>query len=329
MNVAQTVFKKHLIESIPHGYSFKSAYYVELSERFAIDGYLLGKRIRLHYGKVLLSIVFPSIIKRNPLPILGVPGLIQSYGIDTDNWGTINNYQDLDKPETVCTWLSTVFIECFAKEADSLLDAKEVQALAKKVVYALQIINPEAIRSSLDEVLNDVCNVKFSVSYNEEWRPQVSANISFLIDDIKKKICIRDLILAISCFYKSVSAPYELLGNARMNLSRHDVRAAVLNCATAIEVSLKKKIQLYLEDNHTTSEIQVFVLKRADGYTRMVDLCKRLKISLGRLPNVKETVFNIRNRVIHGGYVPSIKEANTAYQCTREVLNELKMPMFE
>jgi hypothetical protein len=47
------------------------------------------------------------------------------------------------------------------------------------------------------------------------------------------------------------------------------------------------------------------------------------------IPNVKETVMDIRNRVIHGGYVPTPGEANKAYENTRQALAVLKTPMFE
>ncbi len=120
-----------------------------------------------------------------------------------------------------------------------------------------------------------------------------------------------------------------MLDNARINLSRHDTRSSVLHCATAIEVALKKIIIAYLDTKVTDSLLKDYVLKQADGYSKLVELCKKCSISLAGLPNVKETVVDIRNRVIHGGYVPTREGANTAYENTRQALAVLKTPMFE
>lgn len=41
------------------------------------------------------------------------------------------------------------------------------------------------------------------------------------------------------------------------------------------------------------------------------------------------TTNDVRNRVIHGGYVPTRQEASVAYDNTRQALSVLKTPMFE
>ena len=47
------------------------------------------------------------------------------------------------------------------------------------------------------------------------------------------------------------------------------------------------------------------------------------------MSNVKEAVMEIRNRVIHGGHIPSNDESHAAYEITKEVLKLLNVPMFE
>lgn len=323
------MLEKYLGNNIPKEYCCKSAYFVDFAERYAVDGRLLGKRILFCYEDVLLSIVIPSVIEKAGFPDLGIPWLFETYGMDVNSWGKINNYHRLDKPETIHAWLSTIFVECFAKETDQLLKPATIQKLAKKVVYSLQIIKPESIRIPSDEVVNDLCEVKHSVSFTEDGRPQAEISIASMIDDGKGMLTIKDIHIALKNINQTISAPYEMLGNARMNLSHHDMRAAVLNCATSIEITLKKKISEYFRAIQTTIELQEYVLKQADGYAKLVELSKKLKISLTGLPNVQETVMNPRNRVIHGGYVPSHQEANLAYRDTREVLKALNVPLFE
>ena len=328
-NVTQKFLKCSDPKVIPTDYVLTSAYFVNLAERYAIDARLIGKSISFHYGEFYLSIVFPSVIIKEGYPELEIPGLLESIGIDIDCWGKVNNYSQIDKPETYKTWLSTVLVKCFAKQSQMMIKSIDLQKLARKVVYALQIINPDAIRISSDEVINDVCEVKDFVSFSEGGKRLIEGSISVVIDDGKKQLFLKDIHYALQNINRSISAPYEMLGNARMNMARHDTRASILNCATSIEVMLKKMISDYFVETHTTVELQDYILRQADGYSKLVELCKKMKLSLGGLPNVQETVMKIRNRVIHGGYVPSFEEANKAYKDTRESLKVMNVPIFE
>ena len=329
MIVAQKIPKRQRTDNSPEGYPFKRAYFVNLAERYAIDGRLLGKRIGFCYEDLRLSLDIPSVIKKNGCPEFGIPWLLKTYGMDAGNWGKINNYQRLDKPETIHAWLAIVFVECFAKDSDHLLSPSMIQKLAKKIVYSIQIIKPDSIRIPSDEVVNDLCEVKQSVSFKENGSPQVESSITWVIDDGKGMLTLSDIHHALKNINQTVSAPYEMLWNARTNLSHHDMRATVLNCATSIEITLKKKISDYFDANHTPNELQEYVFKKADGYAQLVELSKKLNISLIGLPNVQETVMNPRNRVIHGGYVPSYEEATIAYRDTRGFLQLLNVPLFE
>lgn len=329
MIVAKRIVQKQGVNNIPEGYSCRSGYFVSLAERYAIDGRLLGRHIKLYHDDTCLSIVIPSVIVKERIPYLGIPKLLETYGADMEDWGKINNYQSIDKPETIHAWLSKVFVECFAKERDKLVKPAIVQKYAKKVVYALQIINPDVTRIPSDEVINDICEVKESVSFNEEGRPHVESRIACVIDDGHGMMTLKDLGQALRNVNRTVTAPYEMLGNARMNLSRHDLRAAVLNCATALEVMLKKRVAGYFDANETTEDLQEYVMKQADGYAKLVELCKKLRISLIGLDNVKENVMRVRHRVIHGGYVPTYEEANLSYNETRKALREMEVTMFE
>ena len=119
-----------------------------------------------------------------------------------------------------------------------------------------------------------------------------------------------------------------MLENSRQNIYNYDTRAAVLNCATSIEVVLKKRISDFLSKS-STSPVKDYVLKQADSYSKQVEMCKKFGIPLNGVSNAKKFVFDVRNRVAHGGYIPSFEEANKAYKSTRSALIELAVPMFE
>ena len=308
-------------------YKYRSAHFVNLAERYAIEWRLLGRHFSFRYEESLITIVFPSVIQRLGFPELDVPGLMEKYKVDEDDWGDIKNYDRLDKPESIDAWVSTVFVECFTNK--SQVNAAWVEYHAKRIVYALQIINPDAIRIPSDEVPNILCKVKDSVEFKEDGRPQLAVKIATVIDERRGRLTFHEIKTAIKNAPKTISAPYEMLSNAQINLSRHDKRAAVLNCAIAIEVMVKKKVMAYFDAVAVPDELREHLLKQADGYKRLRDLCKSLSISLAGMPNVEEKIMKVRHRVIHGGYVPSHEEANSVYLCTRQALAALNVPMFE
>lgn len=309
-------------------YKYRSAHFVNLAERYAIDWRLLGRHFSFRYEETFITIYFPSVIQRNGFPELGVPGLMEKYNIDEDGWGNVKSYVRLDKPETIDAWVSTVFVECFTNTSKRL-NAGWVEKQAIQIVYALQIINPNAIRILSDEAQNVLCKVKASVEFKEDGKPLPCIKIATVHDERKGRISFHELKTAIKNANKAVSAPYEMLSNAQMNLSRHDWRAAVLNCATAIEVMVKKKVIAYFDAAGVPNELREHVLKQADGYKRLHDLCKSLSISMSGMPDVEAEVMKVRHRVIHGGYVPTYEEANKAYICTRQALTAMDVPMFE
>ena len=302
--------------------------FVDLADRYAVDGCLLGRSISFKYAGAEITVTLPSVIRKNGFLELGIPGLMDNYGVDEDDWGKINSFRHIDKPEPVDAWISTVLVRC--REKDQPKDVSiQIPEMAKKVVYALQILNPDAIRIPNDEVPNVICDVKTSVRINEDGKPQAMLKIASVIDDRKGRLSFGEIKTAIQNADKVISAPYEMLGNAQMNISRHDWRAAVLNCATAIEVMIKKKIMAYFDESSVPLELQEHVLKQADGLPKLKDLCKSLSISLTGLPNVQDEIMKIRHRVIHSGYVPTPEEANKAYESARLALESQNAPVFE
>lgn len=70
---------------------FTHAFIVNLNDRFAVEGRLLGKRIRIHSSdECVLIIVIPTIVRKGDRVVLGMPGSLDRYGIDIDDWGGWN-----------------------------------------------------------------------------------------------------------------------------------------------------------------------------------------------------------------------------------------------
>ena len=314
---------------LPATFKLKSVHFVNMVDRYAIEGCLLGRSIPVHYSEhYYLSIVFPSILHNGAFPYLGIEGLLEKYGVDQDEWGKINGYHNLQSPDTIDAWISTVIVGCYSDENAPGLSSLDIQRISKQLLHALQVIKPEAIRIPSDEWPNVVCEVKTSVAIGE-GKPRVEMLLTSVIDDRKGKISFRDLKRGIHNVNKAITAPYEMLDNARQNVNQHDTRAAVLNCATSIEVMLKKRVSEYLDKSSTIEPVKKYVMKQSDGYSKLAGLCKQFGLSLDNMPKVQDVVFKVRDRVIHGGYDPSYKEANDAYNSTRAALVALDIPMFE
>lgn len=313
----------------PTQFIFKSAYIVEFADRYAIDGYLLGKNIVISESDdMTVSISFPSIIKdKDGYMDLRMPKLYDSYGIGLDCWGKINGYEDIDKPSSIDAWISAVSVECFSSKPFD--DSVGIQRFGRKFLHALQIINPSSIRILNDDQPNVICKVALSAYTGESGKPKLGLTHTSVIDDSIGQLSISDINLGIMNLSKNISVPFELLDNARINLSHHDTRATVLNSATAIEIVLKTIITKYLDKINVPGPIKKHVLNKVDGYSNLVDLCKKFSLPYKGEHNLQKTVIDIRNRVIHGGYVPEYKEASRAYNETRSTLMALDIPMFE
>ena len=315
---------------IPPEYHYTSAYLIELEERFAIDGWLAGKRISFRFSdSSYITIVVPSIIRNEQFFEVGIPN-IGDYRMDVvDDWGRIENFGYQERADTLVIWISKVLVLLFEEEPSNGELCRLIQERGQKLIHALQVINPDSIRISSIDVPNHLCRVRFCTWLNTEGGYNLNLSRPTIEDDRTGFLSVSELMRAIRNQGKTISLAYELLDNARINITHNDYRAAVLNCATAIEIPLKRELSLFLDEATTSSCLKDFVLSKADSYSRQKDLCKKFAIPVGAHTDAQRLVFDIRHKVIHGGYRPTYQEATNAFQCTNKVLLSLNVPIFE
>lgn len=312
-------------------YKNKIVHFIELRNRYAIDARLLGHDIRINVPEFCyLHIILPSLVLKNHLCELEVPRAMENYGVDLDSWGCVKSYGRFVDLDIMKVWISAFIVECYSDDDNSLPNSDLMHAKASKIIHYLQIINPDAMRPLTDDYTDDLCDVTASILKTEFGEVQDLINLtSSNLDTRNEKISLADIKTALQNANKTVSVPYEMLNYARINIDNRDTRAAVLNCATAIEVMLNRKIGAYFEENNTPQSLRDYMLNRANHYDALMSLCKALSINVSSISKVKETVMNIRHRAIHGGYIPSKEESRKAYKDTRYALKVLKEPMFE
>ncbi len=316
---------------IPVSFIKKAAFILDLADSFSVDGYILGKRLSFPYSKdIYFSIIIPSIIQTGRGYKVGVPGVLKEYGMDMNSWGELRGYHRINEVETIKVWISSVLIECFVSDPSQEIASSFVLETSKQLVHRLHIIRPEAIRDHKGKSDCDICRVSSSVFFDNEGHKVEVLELVGYLDMSIDRLRFTDIKKGIQCFNQAVSAPFEMLDNARINLSHRDTRAAVLNCATAVEIMMKKKISKFLDTVTLSAELKDYVLRQADGYSRQVALCKNFSLGLSSaMSDVQASVVDVRNRVIHGGYVPTFQEAKNAYEVSRTLMIEQKVSMFE
>lgn len=314
---------------IPSNFNYRSACILQLSDSFAVDGSLLGKHISFRYSdSQILSIVIPSVVREDNSFRLCVPGILDSYGMDLSEWGEVKRYHSSKDPRTVVAWISSILVEGFGIEPVKETWADWVQGVGKEFIHKLHVLKPEAIRGSYTRK-DDLCSVSSFVYWGSDRLPHNCINMVGVIDKDGDCLVYSDLRQGILNYSKVVSAAYEILDNARINLSHQDTRATILNCATVIEIMLKKIISAHLNSVSSSNALTDYVMRQADGYSKQVELCKKFSLPLKDMLKIQETVIALRNRVIHGGYIPTSQEAQTAYDNTRSALAEHSVQMFE
>ena len=316
---------------IPEGFKYVSAHFVHLASCFAIDGQLLGKRLQFRYSATwIITVTIPKLTVKGSTPSLSIPGLLDKYGVDLNEWGIVKGYQGLDRTDTVNVWIFSILVECYDTSSENRCSSDDIHQLMTQVIHALQVINPDSVRACSDSLIDTYCEVKDSVYLDSRGNHQESIMyLTMRFDDNRGKLSLKDIAIAVRNCNKSISVPYEMLDNARMNLSHKDSRSAILNCATAIEIVLKRRLTEYLNSSSAPSEVIEYILKLADGFVKEIELCKRFSIPLSDMSEIQEKVFSVRNRIIHGGFTPTKQNAENAYGLTRETLAILNVPMFE
>lgn len=311
-------------------YKNSIAHFIELRNRYAIDARLLGRSIKISVPEFgYMRVILPSLVLKKDLFELKIPRALEKYDSDLDNWGSVKSFTSSGDLDIMNVWISAFIVECYSDDSNSLPNSDLMQDKVRKVIHALQIINPDAIRSLSDDCSDDLCDVTMSVFKPEVGESQIESFFMSNMDTRKEKLSIADIRIALQNANNTVSIPYEMLNNARINFENRDTRATVLNCATAIEVMLKRKILVYFDENNTLQSLRDYLLKRANSYDTLINLCKALSINIKPISIINETVMKIRDRAIHGGYIPSNEESRKAYEETRKALKVMKEPMFD
>jgi HEPN domain-containing protein len=114
-----------------------------------------------------------------------------------------------------------------------------------------------------------------------------------------------------------VRVEHQLLGEARLALAAQQFRKAVLEAATAAEVSLTAALSQQLAATNETSVVEE-ILRKYRGLSERINLCKVLRMQ--HPENLVRGLGEPRNHAIHKGTNPTSEEATEAVRIAAEVL---------
>ena len=124
-------------------------------------------------------------------------------------------------------------------------------------------------------------------------------------------------------FSYSVNVTYDLLSSARNDYHRGIYRSVILNCSTIVEIILNKQLRAYLQTNVKENKIVDYIFKKLNGFDAIVEACKKVGLQLsvdsGTMKELR-AMAKLRNRIIHGGYTPSEKEAKAVLDTTSKFM---------
>ena len=70
---------------------FTHAFIINLNDRFAVKGRLLGKRLSFRLSdECIMTIVIPTLVRKSDRVVMSMPDSLERYGIDLDDWGGWN-----------------------------------------------------------------------------------------------------------------------------------------------------------------------------------------------------------------------------------------------
>lgn len=321
-------------------FPYKGFSLVSFEDRYAIDNHLIGNRFPCCISESCwVEICFPllkgDLKAGHTCPFLTSPFSFDEIGIDLDNWGKVNGHSVDSKGNKLCqVWINALGL--FYHSNIPLTDDKECRSVESKTnkmlkgfLSALQVINPDALRFRTDEYHEPICEhfpVCPAVGNNDYQR---TINIAAMVDNRTGIIHEKDIKTALDNSAKSLSVQYLLVTKANNDFRSNDYRGCVLNCASAIEVTIRRELERYLEDNHIPEELVVYIFGQANGYLKYIELLKKLKLPTSNNDQIKINVMDIRNRVIHGGFTPDFKAAENCLKISREFLRNQKVKMFE
>lgn len=286
--------------------------------------------IRLSNG-IVGELWLPIVVPEGNSMALGAPFLLEQRNYYDYYWGDCDIYYQRNGVSYNCCIVKTVVLKMFSDKkwnSSSLLRIQEEIKHRTRIFFEITYFYaPFCIEKMGNTRFNEIvlgCDV-FTQSANKEIRTPKEFSLEINMDIPLSR---RSIIWLLNNSRKELKENYKAISYASVNYKMGDYRDVVLNCATAVEVTLKRKLQYYLSSTNTPSELADHILKKTNGFDKYRQLFASLSI-----PSINwndlDWIMKMRNRVIHGGYSPLQNESQKVLEKTRSFLYHIEPCFFK
>lgn len=307
---------------------------IELNCEIIIDDKLLGRIVPINIGKDnSLCICFPKLTCDAQTGIYKVVSSLpfNTTNLDNDNWGRILQY-NTNNGEIVnkLVAISAVWI------VSSLSNLKEVKKLRDASDWFIKCVHAINYKSVIlkgvdaSRLVSSFTYSYFDANTGRYCCSGFGCSIQLRSKDYDVyKIGIRQIKTILKADGKQIALPYELMLSAFQEYKTNNYRNTILNCAMTIEVMFKQLLRSSLTLMSKNDAITDYFIKGADGLNKIEKLMKLVNLPKYDFQDIKKNVFEVRNRIIHGGFFPTQAQASAAIDLTQKALKDYNIACFD
>lgn len=295
---------------------------ISLKQSYLLSPECLGRKISFSFSDsnitaetIIITILFPD---RNPQEKTSLKSPVSEkfLGILSE-WGKID-YSGIDS----FPYIRTIIVLLKSQSTINTSECRKfLNGHTNRILKALRCLHPYSVeRDNEDNSLVRHIAIKSS-------RLEIDLSPLYVIlgrhNDL---ISIKDIINTIRNDSKVLSLPLQLFDRAIDNQFRLDYRACILNCATLIEILLKRDLERNIKLCVSLESLRNRITKDSNNY----DKIKGYLRDISQLPQIDaDYLFIIRNRIIHGGYTPLEKDASNVIKTAKEFIDYYHPDLYE
>lgn len=308
---------------------------IELNCEIIIDANLLGRFIPINLGSDNpFYICFPMLIfdrvNGNYKMVSSLP--FSTTNTDIDNWGRLIKYST-NKYNQVFDMLVSVSAVWIVSKLSNLELVKSLRTEVEWFIRSVHAIKPSSIILKGIDVSNLVSGFSYSYFDKTTGRSSISglecSMTLYPYDSSIFKVDIKLIKTVLKAWKRKVSLPFELLLCAFQELETNNYRNTILNCAMTIEVALKQLLRCSLSTVSSNEAITDYIIKGADGLPKLERLMNLINLPKYNFADIRTNIFDVRNKIIHGGFFPSSDQASTALNLTQSILEDYHIDYFD
>ncbi len=189
--------------------------------------------------------------------------------------------------------------------SNSKIDSKDIELWMRIFKKHIEISSPQTSRK-----------LQFNsdrIVYGIETPPKImgTSTETFKLKNI-------EYVLDLCRNLDNIPIDLDLINEARIQLEFQDFRRTVIDCSTALEITLTRVCEKKLLEISNENFVKNILTNKYRTLGNKLQLSFFLEILID--DGFHEDIVNLRNKIIHKGYKPSNQEANTAFKKSQKII---------